>query len=294
MPIAFKLPVNLPAGEKLLDMTVRIAFTVVVVFGVQRLLFLVVSRFERLVKRSGARDGVRSESRARTLGQVFRSLITALGVTAVIIESLAVLGWDVRPLLAGAGLVGVALGFGAQSLVRDWISGIFILLENQFAVGDLIEVGGVAATVEEITVRSTTLRDGNGFVHFVPNGEMRIVINRSRGWNRAHADVPFHAGEDAERVLEICREVVAAVNHDPEWSARMLEPAQVLGIESMAGGEARVRIEARTLPGADAANLAREIRRRALHAFHDAGIRHAVLVTSRDAAMAGSSSRTEP
>jgi len=87
----------------------------------------------------------------------------------VVVQVLAVLGWDVRPLLAGAGIVGVALGFGAQTLVRDMIAGMFILAENQYAVGDLIEVNGRAATVEAITVRSTTLRDFNGFVHFVPN-----------------------------------------------------------------------------------------------------------------------------
>jgi small conductance mechanosensitive channel len=105
-------------------------------------------------------------------------------------------------LLAGAGIVGLAVGFGAQTLVRDVIAGVFILLENQFAVGDIIEIAGKPATVEAVTVRSTTLRDYNGYVHFVPNGEMKIVTNRSRGWNRVFIDVVVAGDQDADRALE--------------------------------------------------------------------------------------------
>src|SRR6266705_4195962 len=118
-----------------------------------------------------------------------QSLITC----GALIHVLAVLGWDVKPLLAGAGLLGVVLGFGAQTLIRDVIAGFFILVENQFSVGELIEVNGNAATVEDLTVRCTRLRDFNGFVHFVPNGEMKIVTNRSRGWTRIAVDLPIAA-----------------------------------------------------------------------------------------------------
>src|SRR5206468_6222983 len=137
-----------------------------------------------------------------------------------LIHGLDILGWNVAPLLAGAGVLGVAIGFGAQTLIRDVISGLFILAEDQFAVGDVIEINGIPATVEEIAVRSTTLRDGEGFLRFVPNGEIRMVTNRSRGWNRATADVTIAPDQGAERALEVCRAVATEFNADPVWRDR--------------------------------------------------------------------------
>ena len=168
--------------------------------------------------------------------------------------------------------MGVAVGFGAQTVIRDGIAGLFILAEDQFAVGDVIEINGAPATVEDIAVRSTTLRDGNGYVHFVPNGEIRSVTNRSRGWNRATADVMIASDEDSDRALEVCRATVAAFNADTTWRGRLLDPAEVWGIESLTEDGVRVRISARTRPGADSALAARELRRRLHQALRDAGI----------------------
>src|SRR5947208_1275607 len=195
MPSPSVLPMKalLPESGKLLDSAVRIGLTIVVGFLVQRLMFLLVGRLESWVARAAPEDA-RGRQRARTLGQILRHLCTTVVAGAVIIHSLAVLGWDVRPLLAGAGILGVALGFGAQTLVRDVIAGFFILTENQFGVGDVVEIDGKAATVEALSVRCTTLRDFNGFVHFVPNGEMKVVTNRSREWNRLALDVLVAAG----------------------------------------------------------------------------------------------------
>jgi moderate conductance mechanosensitive channel len=184
-----------------------------------------------------------------------------------------VLGWNVGPLLAGAGILGVALGFGAQTLVRDVISGIFILVEDQFAVGDLIEVNGRAATVEELTVRSTTLRDFNGYLHFVPNGEMKIVINRSRGWSRLAVDVPIVAGEDVERALDVCEKVATAMNNDAAWRSRLLDPVQVWGVEGFTSTEAVVRLVVRAQPGEDAPEAARELRFRIVRDLAAAQVR---------------------
>ena len=183
------------------------------------------------------------------------------------------MGWDVRPLLGGAAVLGVALGFGAQTLVRDVIAGIFILAEDQFGVGDLIEVNGVGATVEALTVRSTTLRDFHGYLHFVPNGEMKVVVNRSRGWTRLAVDVPVAAHENVDAAIDICQRVADSVNAERTWRGRLLDDVQVWGIEMMAGQEILIRLVVRALPGSDAPETARELRRRLHAALIEAGIR---------------------
>jgi small conductance mechanosensitive channel len=264
----------LPGSEKLLDSGVRIGLAIVFGFLVQRLLFLLVRRLETWIVRAG-RGAAHAQQRAHTLGQILRNLCTVLVAGGVVIHSLAVLGWDVRPLLAGAGILGVALGFGAQTLVRDVIAGIFILAEDQFSVGDLIEVNGRAATVEALTVRSTTLRDFNGHLHFVPNGEMKIVVNRSRGWSRLAIDVPVAADQDVERALEACETVAVAMNNDAAWRSRLLDPVEVWGVEGLTGTEALVRLVVRAQPGPDAPEAARELRRRIVQGFAAARVRMA-------------------
>ena len=262
----------IPEGEKLVDMGVRVGIALVLAFLAQRALFLLVRRGQVLIERVGHGHD-RARQRARTIGQIFRPLVTVVvGVTAAVYV-LSVLGWDVRPLLAGAGILGVALGFGAQTLVRDVIAGVFILAEDQFGVGDLIEVNGKAATVEALTVRCTTLRDFNGFVHFVPNGEMKTVVNRSRGWNRLAVDVPIAADEDVDRALELCRGAAAAMNAEPAWKARLLDDIVVWGVEQMGSQELQVRIVVRAEPGSDSHEAARELRRRVQRALVQAGLR---------------------
>ena len=155
----------IPESERLWDMGLRIAVTIVVAFVVQRLLFLLWGRLANLLARA-AHDQRPTVQRVTTLKHILRHLTTLVVSLAALIHILEILGWDVKPLLAGAGILGVALGFGAQTLVRDWIAGIFILIENQYGVGDIIEINGKAATVEELNVRSTVLRDFHGYVHF--------------------------------------------------------------------------------------------------------------------------------
>src|SRR5258706_200825 len=138
-----------PESEKLVDMGFRIGLALVVGFLVQRISFLLVGRGRKWIERVG-RGNTAAKQRAHTVGQIFRNLITVTVGGGVVIYSLGVLGWDVRPLLATAGIAGVALGFGAQTVVRDVIAGIFIIAEDQFGVGDLIEVDGKAATVEAL------------------------------------------------------------------------------------------------------------------------------------------------
>lgn len=265
----------LPDTAVLFEIAVRLALTVLVAAAIQWLLFLFIGRIERLLIRAG-HGSHQAEQRARTLGGIFRSLATVVVVVGALIHALEILGWDVKPLLAGAGIVGVALGFGAQSLVRDVIAGFFILAEDQFAVGDVIEVTGKPAAVEAISVRCTTLRDFNGHVHFVPNGEMKIVTNRSRGWNRGALDVVVAATEDVDHALEVCRRVAEEFNSDPRWRERLLDPVEVWGIESVDGQAIHVRMVLRARPGADLPEATRELRRRVYRALLDAGIRNSV------------------
>lgn len=275
----------LPESERLIHMGVSLAFTVLAAFVAQRLLFLVVGRIEEVVKRTGAHSPA-AKQRASTIGQVLRNMITTLIGAFAVIHALEIFGWDVKPILAGAGIVGVALGFGAQTLVRDLIAGFFILAEDQFSVGDLIEIDTKPATVEAITLRSTTLRDFNGFVHYVPNGEMKVVTNRSRGWQRIAVDVPIASNSDLDAALRACKQVVERMNSDPNWRERLLDPIEVWGIESLGPSETVIRIVLRARPGPDAPETSRELRRR-LHdglaaAGHSYRTAREVVIASND------------
>jgi len=264
----------IPESEKLADMGIRIAITVAFAFLVQRLLYLAIARMQKIMIRAG-HGAPAAEARARTLGLILRRLVTTVVVAGAVFQSLAVLGWNLAPLLAGAGIVGVALGFGAQTLVRDVIAGLFILAENQFSVGDVIEFDGKPAAVEELSLRCTTLRNFNGYVHFVPNGEMKTVTNRSRGWTRLAVDVPVATDQNLERALEVCRRVVEAMNLDPQWKPRLLDPVELWGVETLTGPEAQIRMVVRARPGGDAPDASRELRLRAQRALNEAGIRGA-------------------
>ncbi|MEQ1834264.1 MAG: mechanosensitive ion channel domain-containing protein, partial [Candidatus Eisenbacteria bacterium] len=176
-----------PDPERLGVLLARLLLTMLAAWLAQRVLFLLVKRGEQWLVRA-ARDTGHGAMRARTIGQLLRNSVTVIVTAWAFVHALDVLGWDVKPLLVGASILGAALGFGAQFLVRDIIAGTFIFIEDQFVVGDTIEVNGTAATVEAVTLRSTRLRDFHGRELHVPNGEMKIVINHSRGWNRAIVD----------------------------------------------------------------------------------------------------------
>jgi len=263
---AFLMVLHLiPESEKLAELGIRLALTLGGAFLLLQLARLLVGRARHWMVRAG-HDRPGSEQRAKTIGQTLSSLLTTLIWAGAGIHALAILGWDVKPLLAGAGILGVALGFGAQTLVRDVIAGCFILIDNQFAVGELVEVAGQPALVEAVTLRCTRLRSFNGFVHYMPNGEFKMITNCSRDWNRLTVDLPVGANEDLGRALQLCRGVVDGLNAEPAWRERMIEPAELWGVESLAGAEVQLRMVVRSRPGADAFQVARELRLRS----HDA------------------------
>ncbi len=214
---------------------------------------------------------VRAAARAQTLGLVLRSIATTVIWTIAVIMILGELGVALGPLIAGAGIAGVAIGFGAQSLVKDFLSGIFMLVEDQYGVGDLIDVGVASGTVEDITLRTTSIRDTSGTIWYVPNGTILRVGNMSQDWARAVLDVEVTADTDLARALGAVKAVADELWEDPQWSPRILEGPDVLGVERIANTGITLRTLVKTRP-AEQFKVMREMRRRVCDAFSELDI----------------------
>lgn len=213
----------------------------------------------------------RREQRAATVAAGLGSLATIVIAVVAVIAVLGAFGIALGPLVAGAGLIGVALGFGAQNLLRDLIAGAFMIGEDQFGVGDVIDAGAATGTVEEVSLRSTRLRDLEGVVWHIPNGEIRRVGNKSQQWSRAVIDVPFGPDVDIDRATETIRMVGERLHAEPAWAAAMLGAPEVLGVESMGMEGITIRVVAKTQP-AQQWRVARELRARLKAALDAAGV----------------------
>lgn len=262
----------MPDAQHLGVTLVRLLLTVTAAWVAQQVFFLLIRRTEGWLIQA-ARDKHHGEQRAKTVGQLFRNAITTVALAWAVVHSLEILGWDLKPLLVGASIIGAALGFGAQFLVRDVIAGAFIFIEDQFAVGDVIEINGQPATVEQVTLRSTRLRDYHGRELHVPNGEMKILVNHSRGWSRAVVDVALVPGQDLAKALRAAETVAAEINGDEKWRAMLVEPIEVIGFERVGPDGVMLRAVARANPGGDAARISRELRLRLLQRWQQEGIR---------------------
>jgi small conductance mechanosensitive channel len=198
-------------------------------------------------------------------------------MVAVVVSALALMlvlaevGISLAPILGAAGVVGVAVGFGAQSLVKDFFSGFFLLLENQIRVGDVVTVGGHSGLVEEITLRYVRLRDYDGNVHFVPNGRIEDVVNMSRGFAYAVMDIGVAYRENVDRVSALMREVAAALRADPAFTGRILEEFELAGVERWEASAVVIRGRFRVAPLAQW-DVRREYLRRLKAAFDAAGV----------------------
>ena len=240
----------------------RVALIVVLALLFARLGSRFVSRSIRsLATRSPLRAGPRSEQRASTLAGVAVSLLRIVVWSMAALLVLGVLGLDLGPFLAGASIVGVALGFGAQSLVKDFLSGFFILVEDQYAVGDVITIADQTGTVEEIDLRVTRLRAIDGTVWFVPNGEIRKVGNSAKEWGRAIVDVIVPRKADLAAATAAIQEEADAVAADPAWADAILEAPEVLGVNTMGVDNVTVRVSTKSTTG-QRIPLAREMRSR--------------------------------
>ncbi len=214
----------------------------------------------------------RRTQRASAIGSLLRSIVTAVAVGIAILTILPFLGINIGPLLTSAGVLGVALGFGAQNLVKDYLSGIYIVLEDQYGVGDMVEVGNVVGRVEEVTLRVTRLRDQTGVVWYIRNGEILTVANRSQGWTLAFADIPIAADVDLERVRAAVATVAEQMMADPELDDSLLDEPRYAGVESVSGEAVVVRVVAKAAP-TDQTAVSRELRARIKQAFDADGIR---------------------
>jgi small-conductance mechanosensitive channel len=213
----------------------------------------------------------RRKQRVRALGAILRS---AASVTIFVIAGFAVLGdlgINLAPLLASAGVVGVAIGFGAQNLVRDYLSGIFMLVEDQYGVGDVITVGDATGTVENVTLRITRVRDVNGIVWHIRNGAIETVGNESQGWARAVIDFPVPFESDLVTIRNVLQETGDAMWNEPTWRVVMLEAPEVWGAQEISSDEVVMRIVAKTAPLRQW-EVEREMRARVKAALHRAGI----------------------
>jgi small-conductance mechanosensitive channel len=202
---------------------------------------------------------------------VLKSLSTGIVGIVIVLMILSEVGVDVGPLVAGAGILGVALGFGSQALVKDFLSGIFMVLEDQYGVGDVVDVGEASGSVEAVGLRVTRLRDVAGTVWYVRNGEILRVGNQSQGWARAVLDVAVAYGEDVGRVQDLLRAVGRELHRDPDWGRLVLEEPEVWGVEALAADSVIVRLVVKTVP-LEQWKVARELRRRIKARFDREGV----------------------
>lgn len=251
---------------------VRLAIIAVGSLVLVRLLKLVSDRVVRAVTEEGAGQVSEREKRALTLAGIVKTVGTTVIAIIATMMGLQELGLDITPVIAGAGVVGLAVGFGAQSLIKDVIAGFFIILEGQFAVGDVIKTGEISGRVERLNLRVTILRDfSSGAVHFIPNSELKIVSNLTKEWSRVALDIGVAYHEDIDRVVGVLQRIGQALARDEQMGSLILEPPEVLGIESFGESQVTIRVLVKTLPQRQW-EVARDLRRRIKVTFEKEGI----------------------
>ena len=231
----------------------------------------------------------RTSARAHTVGQLLKSVAVARAVLALppdptvvevgsflivgtaVVLILGHLGVNVAPIVASAGVAGIAIGFGAQSLIKDFLTGVFMIFEDQYGVGDDIDTGQAAGTVERVGLRLTTLRDGDGVLWYIPNGTIQRVGNKSQGWAMAKVDVPVGLTEDPTRIQDLLRETADTLADDPDWTADILDVPAEATIEALTSEAMTIRVQLRTQPTRQR-DVARELRLRLKHTLDQGDI----------------------
>lgn len=231
----------------------------------------IVKWLERFIREKDPLQAVEATKRAQTLGKILRhALLTVIAFIAVL-TILGEVGIQLGPLLATAGIGAVALGFGAQSLVKDVISGFFIILEDQYRIGDAINVAGVSGLVESVNLRKTVLRDLEGRVHTIPNGEIKKVTNLSKEWSRAVVDIGISYREDIDHIITLLSEIGKELANEEPYKSAILEPMEILGVEQFKESEIIIRMIVKTVP-LKQWEVSRELRRRIKNRFDEKGI----------------------
>jgi small-conductance mechanosensitive channel len=267
LPSAFRWT-DLAFGHSL-----RLASIVLIAFILNRLLRMLT---RRLIPAAGAeglgRIARMREQHIKTLAGLLYSAGTAVIIIGAILMALPEFGFNITPIAAVAGLASLAFGFGAQHLVRDLINGFFVIVEDQFVVGETVRIGGVAGRVDHLTLRRTVIRDMQGALVSIPNGEISQVANLSRDWGQLFVDIVLPSGGSSDAALAVLERVSGELRTDASWSPVLVDGPRVLGIESIGAGGVTLRMQLRTIPGRQD-DAARELRRRIQNRFDQEQIR---------------------
>jgi small-conductance mechanosensitive channel len=249
----------------------RILVIAIGAFVAIKLIGFLTWRIEKAVEDDDPTTQSEREKRAATLGKIMRHTWTVLISVIAIMMVLKQVGIDIGPILAGVGIAGLAIGFGAQNLVKDVINGFFILLENNFRVGDVVKIGDVAGLVESMSLRVTVLRDLEGKVHVVPNGHIDVVTNMTKEWSRVVLDVGVAYKENVDHVMEVLVETGKDLYEDPAFRPLIMEPLEILGVDNFGDSSVDIKVMMKTLPLKQWA-VGRELRRRIKKTFDEKGI----------------------
>lgn len=259
---------ELDAGaHRTLSRAARIVVVVLLAWVLQHVAARLIGLFHAYIGRRGAQDPARLRTVERVFGHVATVVITIVAGTLVLGE----LGISIAPILATAGVAGIAIGFGAQTLIRDFFNGVFLLIEDQLRAGEVVEIAGKAGVVEEITLRHVRLRDFDGFVYFVPNSEIKVLVNRTREFAHATIEAPVAVRHDIEEAIAAMREVARSLQEDPRFGPHLLGEVQILGVEKWDPAWIWVRCQIKVLPH-EQWNLRREFLRRLKAAFEARGL----------------------
>jgi len=258
-----------PETRAVVVQTARVIAILVLAWVLQAVAARLIRLFRAYMAR---RTGVDEIGRVETLAKVFRNAAAIVVVLLAGTLVLGELGVSIAPVLATAGVAGIAIGFGAQSLIKDYFNGFFLLLDDQIRQGDVVQVADKGGLVEEVTLRYVRLRDLEGHVHFVPNGEIKLVTNRTREYATPVLDVPISYSEDPDRVLQTMRETAAELRADPQWSARIVDDLELIGVERWADSSVVLRARFKVVPPIQQWNVKREYLRRLKKAFDERGI----------------------
>ncbi len=255
----------------LLGSGLRIAVIAIAAYMVVRIGSAATRRFEREMSAGTGLDVIERTKRAQTLGRMLQKSLTIIVTAIAALIILRELDFDIAPVLTGAGIVGLAVGFGAQTLVRDVISGFLLILEDQVRVGDVAVVNGQGGLVEAVNLRTIVLRDEQGAVHVFPNGEVKTLANMSKDFSYYVVTVGVGYEDDPDRVAEAMRDAGATLMDDPGYRPHILEPLEVYGVDAFEPGRLVVKARIKTVP-LKQWMVGRELRRRVARVFRDRGI----------------------
>ena len=254
------------------DSGLRVLLIVAVAYALVRMVTIAVKRFEHDLNLGTGLDALERAKRARTLGGALTRVTTVLVVAIALLMVLREFRVDISPALTGAGIIGVALGFGAQTLVRDLIGGFFLILEDQVRVGDVASINNVGGVVEALNLRTTVLRDEEGTVHVIPNGVITTLANRSKDFSYYVVNLPLAYGEDVDAVAALVRELAEGLQAEDRYKPFILAPIEINGVDSFDEQGIRLKLRIKTAP-LKQWDVGRELRRRILQAFEGRDIR---------------------